>query len=114
MSEKLICSIVRALRAAADVAIRLADPEWCELIFVSLTDELGKVPEPIKIGAMPARTKVSGEVARLYLHINDPMSFAVMRDAIRLALEPFFVRERQLVLHDIRKESKSSSAMIGK
>jgi hypothetical protein len=99
-TKKAAQKIAYAVRCAADVAIRLADPEWCELIFVSFGDELGEVPETLQIGAMAARVKVRGEVARLYLHIDDPVSFTIMRDAIRVALKPFLMGGRQFVVHD--------------
>ena len=92
--------IAYALRTAADFAIRAADPEWCELVFVSFPDGFSKDVETVQIGAMPARAKVSGEVVRLYLHLDDLVCFLPMRDAVRFALEPFFVGSRQLTVHD--------------
>jgi len=97
---EIVQKIAYAIRCAADVTIRLGDPEWCELVFATFSNRLSESVETIHIGAMPARAKILGEVVRIHLHLNDFMSIAVIRNAIRMAIEPLLVRGRQLMVHD--------------
>jgi hypothetical protein len=93
--------IAYAMQVAVGFSIKQDNPEWCELLSVSFPDAFSENVEPVKIIAMPARAKVRDEVARLYIHPNDLVSIAPMRDAVRLALEPFVVGGRQLAMQDI-------------
>jgi hypothetical protein len=102
--EEIAHKIDYAVKCAANVTVELDDPEWCELVFVTFGDDLSIYVEPIKIGAVAARVKVRGEVARLYLHMDDFMSLAPMLHAIRMALEPFVMGNgREFVAHDFPK-----------
>ena len=68
---QIVQEIADTIKCAADVAMRLGDPVWCELVFVSFPDQFGEGIETVHIGAMAARAKVRGEVVRLHLHLND-------------------------------------------
>jgi hypothetical protein len=39
--ENEIRGMADTIRCAADVAARINDQEWCELVFAALSDELG-------------------------------------------------------------------------
>jgi hypothetical protein len=100
MPNEIAQKIAYTVRCAADLTIRFGDPKWCELVFATLPDQLSEGIKVVHIGAMSARVKMRGEVVRLHLHLNDSVSVAIIRDAIRMALEPFVVRGRQLIVHD--------------
>ncbi len=97
---QIVQEIADTIKCAADVAMRLGDPVWCELVFVSFPDQFGEGIETVHIGAMAARAKVRGEVVRLHLHLNDLASLTIIRNAIRVALEPLVVSGRQFIVHD--------------
>jgi hypothetical protein len=99
--EEIVRQIASVLRTGVGFSIKQANPEFCELLSASFPDAFGENVEPVKIMAMTARAKVRGEVARLYIHPNDLVSIAVIRDAVRLVLEPFCVSGRQLTMQDI-------------
>jgi hypothetical protein len=101
MNHEIVKKISYAVKCGADVSMRLNDPEWCELVFATLSERIGEDVESVQIGAIAARKRVPFEVVRLYLYLNDIVSIPPIRDALRLALEPFIVGGRQLIVHDI-------------
>jgi hypothetical protein len=101
LPQRQIRRIADTIKSAARVAVRLGDSEWCELVFVTFPEKFGEVEETLQIGAMTARVKVHGEIVRLHLHFNDcPSLSTIIRDALRMALEPFFIGDRQFTVHD--------------
>lgn len=98
--QQIAQKIAYAMKCAAGFSIKDDNPEWCELVFATFPNDFGESIEVVHIGAMPARVKIRGEIVRLYLYLNNLVSLTVMRDAIRVALDPFVVGGRQFVVHD--------------
>lgn len=100
VTDDHVKNMARAVRGAAEFNITRDAAKWCELISATLSNKVGEIEQTLTISSTGVLTKKRGEIVRFYLNVNDPSGFTPICNAIQMALIPFVVCGRQLVVHD--------------
>jgi hypothetical protein len=99
--KQIVQEIAQVIECSANFSIHMSDHKCCELLLATLSNELGEVKKTLHIGAVSAPASIPFELVRLNLRLNNLVSITVIRDALRVALEPYLVSRRlHLVMHD--------------
>mgnify|MGYP001574176246 CR=1 FL=1 len=106
VAERVASTISCAIEFAIKCRIKYNSRERCELLNVSFPDDFSKIKKDLCFGAGDAAINEAGELVRVYLNLNDPARFAIMRDAVHVALFPLLKGRRDIVVHDFEEGLK--------
>lgn len=104
--ENVASMIIDAFNFAIKQKVKCSNWVRCEILSVLFSDDFSKIEEELSFCAGDAAVNEAGELLRVYLNLNDPARFSIMRDAVRMALEPFFIGRRNIVVHDFEEGLK--------
>jgi hypothetical protein len=62
-----------------------------EVLSFSFAETDGKIEKRVEIGALGFPTTEVGEIVRVYINLDNPSLLDIVRDAFRVALQPFLV-----------------------
>jgi hypothetical protein len=104
--ENVASMIADALDFAIKQKAKCSNWVRCEVLSVSFPNDFSKIEEELCFCAGEAFVDEAGELLRVYFNLNNSARFSIMRDAVQMALEPFFVGRGNIVAHDFEEGFK--------
>jgi hypothetical protein len=98
--EDAIARAARCVAHVVELGERTTDKDFSEGLLLRFSDQGSEVQERLSVVSSAVRATELGEVARVYVDFNDMAGHAPIRNSLTMALQPYFISRRDLILKE--------------